>query len=152
MGVFTNKVDRKGRVSVPAPFRAALAEDAFSGIVAMRSIREGVQAIEALGRQTMIRMSESITDMFSDRSDLASGLFGEAVEVPFDGEGRIVLPDDLLAFAKITEQATFLGRGPYFQIWEPAACAAFRERLFQQLRTERSRIDLSLKSSPDGRP
>lgn len=150
MGVFTNKVDRKGRVSVPAAFRTALADDNFPGIVAMRSIRDGVDAIEALGRQAMTRMSDSIVDMFGDGSDLASGLFSEAVEVPFDGEGRIILPDHLIAYARITDQATFLGRGPYFQIWEPAAGAQHRERLFQQLRAERSRLGLSLKGPVDG--
>lgn len=150
MGAFTNKVDRKGRVSVPAPFRAAIGTGGFQGIVAMRSIRDGVDAIEAFAHEAMSRLSESLTEPFAPSGDVAGGLFMEAVEVPFDGEGRIVLPEPLRAFARIDDQATFLGRGPYFHIWEPRAGAEYRERLFRQLRTERGSLNLSLKGTSGG--
>ncbi len=47
IGTFENKVDRKGRVSVPAQFRQTLAAQSFQGIVAFRSYR--ADAIEACG-------------------------------------------------------------------------------------------------------
>ncbi|MGH6717682.1 MAG: division/cell wall cluster transcriptional repressor MraZ [Alphaproteobacteria bacterium] len=150
MGAFTNKVDRKGRVSVPAQFRNAIGGEGFQGIVAMRSIRDGVDAIEAFALDTMSRLASSLTEPFAPSGDIAGGLFMEAVEVPFDGEGRIVLPDALRTFARIHDHATFLGRGPYFHIWEPEAGKAYRERLFQQLRSERSRLNLSLKGTGGG--
>ncbi len=148
MGAFTNKVDRKGRVSVPAPFRAAIGPDDYQGIVAMRSIRAGVEAIEGFAHEAMTRLSASLTEPFDPSRDVAGGLFMEAVEVPFDGEGRIVLPEALRSFARIADQAMFLGCGLYFHVWEPAAGAAFRDRLFQQLRAERATLNLSLRGSP----
>jgi MraZ protein len=150
MGAFTNKVDRKGRVSVPVQFRNAIVGDGFQGIVAMRSIRDDVDAIEAFAHDTMSRLAASLTEPFAPSGDIAGGLFMEAVEVPFDGEGRIVLPEALRTFARIGDTAMFLGRGPYFHIWEPAAGAAYRQRLFEQLRSERSRLNLSLKGSGGG--
>ena len=147
MGVFTNKVDSKGRVSVPAPFRAAIGRGGFQGIVAMRSIRDGVDAIEAFAHDTMSRLAANLTEPFAPSGDIAGGLFMEAIEVPFDSEGRIVLPDALRTFAHVGDSALFLGRGPYFHIWEPDAGNAYRERLFQQLRAERDKLNLSLKGS-----
>ncbi len=40
-------------------------------------------------------------------------------ELPFDGEGRIILPAKLAEHAGITDRATFVGRGTRFQIWAP---------------------------------
>jgi MraZ protein len=61
-------------------------------------------------------------DLFSNaQDDLATAIFGEAVQCPFDSEGRIGVPSPLLDFAKITEGATFVGLGRKFQIWDTAA-------------------------------
>ena len=56
LSTFTNKVDKKGRVSVPATFRAALSELSFPGIVAYRSFT--ALCIEGCGMDFMQRLSE----------------------------------------------------------------------------------------------
>jgi MraZ protein len=59
-------------------------------------------------------------DLFSDeQDDLATAIFGEAVPLPFDGEGRVVLPAELMEHAGIVERAAFVGMGRKFQIWDP---------------------------------
>ncbi|MCH7544649.1 MAG: MraZ N-terminal domain containing protein, partial [Proteobacteria bacterium] len=69
LSTFINKVDRKGRVSVPAPFRASLAGQVFNGIVAFRSYRQA--AIEGCGIDRMERLSDSIEELelFSEARD-----------------------------------------------------------------------------------
>ena len=128
LSTFVNKIDRKGRVSVPAPFRAALAGQSFHGLVAFRSYKQ--PAVEAFGFDRMEQISRSVDglDLFSDRQDdLTATIFADARQLAFDGEGRIMLPEDLLAHAGIAERAAFVGRGPTFQIWEPEAFAAHQE-------------------------
>lgn len=122
LSTFVNKVDRKGRVSVPAQFRSALSQQTFKGIVAFRSYRE--KTIEACGIDRMERMSESLDAMeqFSAEQDaLASTIFADAHQLPIDGDGRISLPPQLAEHAGITELAAFVGRGATFQIWNPEA-------------------------------
>lgn len=41
-------------------------------------------------------------------------------EVPFDGSGRFVLPDNLAAMAAIENQVFFQGGGTFFTVWSPA--------------------------------
>ncbi len=121
LNTHVNKVDRKGRVSVPAPFRAALTGQAFSGIVAFPSFR--APAIEALDRARMEKLSESADDLaqFSEaHDDLSVAIFANAAELAFDGEGRIMLPETLAKHAGIDEMAAFVGLGQTFQIWNPA--------------------------------
>ncbi len=122
IGTFANKVDRKGRVSVPAQFRQTLAGQSFQGIVAFRSYRAA--AIEACGIDFMERLNDSIAtlDLFSDaQDDLAATIFADSQQLPFDGDGRIILPPRLAEHAGIAERAAFVGKGPIFQIWEPDA-------------------------------
>lgn len=118
------KVDKKGRVSVPAQFRTALAGQPFQGIIVFRSSTHA--ALEGFGMDTMEELGARLDefDLFSDtQDDLAAAIFGEARQLPFDGDGRILLPQDLRDFAGITESAAFVGLGKKFQIWEPDALA-----------------------------
>ncbi len=123
-----NKIDKKGRVSVPSSFRAALEKEAFQGVVLIpsqnRACLEGFaySAMEEIAR----RLDEF--DMFSaDQEDLAASVFGEAVQLSFDKDGRITLGDDLMAQANLSENAVFVGMGTKFQIWSEGEHAARRK-------------------------
>ena len=139
---FVNKIDRKGRVSVPATFRAALADQPFQGIVAFPSFQ--LSALHCAGMDWMQSLIESTgsVDLFSPEHDeLTAALFADAKQLPFDGEGRIMLPEALCTHAKLTETAAFAGRGRYFEIWEPQALEAYkaeaRKRAAEKQRTLR---------------
>ena len=145
VGRHVNKVDRKGRVSVPKPFRDVLkGEDAsFAGIYAYPLFN--APAIEACGESFMRRVAESIDDldMFSERQDdLASVLLEHAHALPFDPEGRVVLPEELLVHAGIDAEAVFVGRGARFQIWSPAAYEPRRKTAFERARTSGTTLRL----------
>jgi MraZ protein len=119
LSTVVNKVDRKGRVSVPAAFRAALVGQNFAGIVAYRSFK--LDAIEGCDLARIEEMSSRLDtlEQFSEEYDNLASIFAEAQQLAFDGEGRIVLPESLAAHAGITEAAAFVGQGRTFQIWEP---------------------------------
>lgn len=124
-----NKVDKKGRVSVPAQFRAELAGESFQGIVLFRS--HAHDALEGFAWSYMQEISRRLEnfDLFSaEQDDLATTVFGETVQLPFDGDGRIVLPADLIEFAGLSERAAFVGLGNKFQLWEPDLLAPSARR------------------------
>jgi transcriptional regulator MraZ len=136
LSTFVNKVDRKGRVSVPATFRAALAAQRFPGIVAFPSFK--FPALDCCGIDRMEEFSarHELLEQFSEEYENLAALFADAQELPFDGEGRVVLPTKFAQHAGITEQAAFVGQGKTFQIWEPQHFeehqAALRERARRQ--------------------
>ncbi len=139
---FINKIDKKGRVSVPATFRAALAGQSFQGIVAFPSFKYA--AIQSAGMDWMQALTDRMAqvDLFSDEhDDLTATLFADAKQLPFDGEGRIMLPESLAAHAGIGEAAAFVGRGTSFEIWEPGKLEAYkaeaRRRALEKGRTLR---------------
>lgn len=124
-GTYENRVDRKGRVSLPADFRSELPADGNRIVYVYPSPRGA--ALEACDRAFMQRLADSLEqfDIFSDEEDdLAAMIVAEARRISIDGEGRIVLPPELIAFAGIEERVTFVGRGARFQIWDPDAFTA----------------------------
>ena len=140
MSTYVNKVDRKGRVSVPATFRTALADQSFDGIVAFPSL--DYDALEATGIDTMEAISAGLNalEQPAEQQGLATLILARSLRLPFDPEGRIVLPEKLAAHAHITESAAFVGLGSTFQIWEPDRFAAHEAALLERTRREGMRM------------
>ncbi len=138
---FVNKVDKKGRISVPASFRMALANQSFAGVVVFPSFVH--QAIEGAGYELLERLAQSVEqfDPFTDEHDaFSTTIFGDSHQLSFDSEGRILLPEPLLAHANITATAAFLGRGGTFQIWEPEALKVYKADAIERARADRTAL------------
>ena len=120
MDTIYNKVDAKGRVSLPADYRS-IVKDLSSDIVCYRSL--SLPCIEGCLEETLEKLASDIetsTDFFSETQDnLTNLIFGDAKRFPFDSTGRILLSEKLLKHAGITNEAVFVGKGRKFQIWNP---------------------------------
>ena len=128
-GRFTNKVDAKGRVSVPAKFRTIVIAQGLNGIICSPSFKGAY--LEAGGPAYGAMLDEMINrlGMFSDAHDnLAAALYGDSQELSLDGDGRLILPEEVRDYAHIKGEATFVGFGARFLIWEPNAYNEFRAR------------------------
>ena len=119
---FVNKIDKKGRISFPSIFRNALPKTNKNEIILYKSLRHN--SIEGCSAQRINEIAKRINslDFFSDdQDDFSTSIFSEIIPTNLDKEGRFLIPDNLKKFASITWQATFIGQGFYFQIWEPNA-------------------------------
>lgn len=126
VGSYVNKVDRKGRVSVPARFRAAVAGQA---IVVSPSYDAG--AIDACDHERITLVAAGLDDpdlYTSEQRELASLILARTEELAFDAEGRVLLPKSLIELAEIDGQASFVGVGPTFQIWSPDRYQAYEQQ------------------------
>lgn len=120
VSTFTNKIDAKGRISVPVAFRTVLAKDGFEGIYCYPSLDD--EALDAGGQRLVDKIQtllEGVAPFSDERDHLAMALFGASEILSIDQEGRIVLSERLCEHAGITTHATFVGLGEKFQIWEP---------------------------------
>jgi MraZ protein len=137
LSTYTNKVDRKGRVSVPATFRSSLATHRHPNIVILFPSLK-LPALDGSGSDYMEGLQSRVDqlDPLSDEYDELSLMFADAHQLAIDGDGRIVLPETLKEHAEITDEAAFVGRGAMFQVWQPARYAvhrgASRERALRQ--------------------
>jgi MraZ protein len=114
------RLDAKGRVSVPASFRAVLARDGFDGLYCFPALDR--PALDAGGNALLAEIEALLAGFspFSDqREQFSLALYGPSETLKIDGEGRVVLTDALKTHAGIADAATFVGLGHKFRIWEP---------------------------------
>lgn len=118
---YLNNIDKKGRVSVPASYRATVHHPDFSGIVVYPSIKH--RCIEACGIERLEQLSQIIQnlDPYSEERDaFETIILGGSMQLSFDSEGRVILPKHLMEYAGLDEQASFIGKGLVFEIWNPS--------------------------------
>jgi len=132
----TLRLDAKGRVSIPAPFRAVLARDGFEGLYCYPAL--DVPAVDA-GGNALLAEIEALIGRFApysqERDQFSVALFGTSETLGLDGEGRVVLTEGLRSHAGIKDAVTFVGLGHKFQIWEPGR---FRTQLAEATETVRT--------------
>jgi len=124
---YENKLDKKGRVSVPATFRSHLSNLGYNGIICYPSFNN--QSIEAWPQDRIEKISNTIDSLnpFEEKRDFfATSILSESINLQFDSEGRISLTPKLLKHAKIKNSMLFVGQGKTFQIWEPTVFEKFK--------------------------
>jgi MraZ protein len=145
LGTHNNKVDRKGRVSVPSAFRSVLDKEPFQGIVLYRSLQHD-HVLEGCGMSYFERIAAAATsqlDVFSAQmDDFSSVIAAGSVQLTWDGEGRIVLPAHMLAVIGDSEQISFVGMFQRFQLWNPADYARQEHDAKARLKTNMPRLIL----------
>ena len=127
LSTYENKLDKKGRVSVPASFRSYLSNLGFNGVICYPSFNN--QSIEAWPQDRIEKISNTIDSLnpFEEKRDyFATSILSESINLQFDSEGRISLTPKLLKHAKIKSSMLFVGQGKTFQIWEPTYFEKFR--------------------------
>lgn len=142
VGTHVNRIDKKGRVSVPKTFRDAFSEEDATLFV-FPSFK--YPAIEACGADVMRRYSASLEDLdaFSDKQDdLAAVILESATQLNFDPEGRVVLPKKLLDHAGIVDEVAFVGRGGRFLIWNPEEHEKYSAATFARVKADRPTLQL----------
>ena len=127
LSTYENKIDKKGRVSVPASFRSYLSNLGYNGVICYPSFNN--QSIEAWPQDRIEKISNSIDSLnpFEEkRGFFATSILSESINLQFDSEGRILLTPKLLKHAKIKSNMVFVGQGKTFQIWEPEIFEKFK--------------------------
>ena len=116
LSTYENKIDKKGRVSVPASFRSHLSNLGYNGIICYPSFNN--QSIEACSQDRIEKLSSSIDSLnpFEEKRDyFATSILSESINLQFDSEGRISLTPKLLKHAKIKIACYLLVKAKHFK-------------------------------------
>ena len=131
---YVNRLDSKGRVSIPASYRQILAREGQDTLFCSPSLEEN--AIDAGGLRLRGAIDEFLEafDVFSEeREILSSVLLGQGESFKIDKDGRVVLSETIKTHAGITDAVVFVGTGFKFRIWSPEGFEAYREKNLQRL-------------------
>jgi MraZ protein len=136
VGNFTSRLDAKGRVSIPASFRAVLARDGYEGLYVHPAL-EADDVLDCGGHALRHKIHDllgQLSPYSEEHSMFSMVLLGTSENLKIDTEGRVILSESAKAHAKISAEVTFVGLGFKFQIWEPGRFFAHLPEARSQLR------------------
>ena len=138
VGKFLNKIDKKGRVSVPALWRPKLLGEGFSGIVAQ--LTNGYNSVDGYSKNYLERYQDWLDkqDPHIEGNEYEATLIFGSSMLPFDREGRVLLPDMIRKKAQLENDALFVGMGRKFRIWEPSSFEIYESKAREYLNKRRS--------------
>ncbi len=141
VSTYTNKIDAKGRVSIPAAFRAVLERDGYKsgstvGIYCYPSL--DAPALDAGGErlaQKIDGLLSGLPDYSDERDELSVALYGDVQVLTVDGDGRIVLPEGLRAHAGLSGAVTLSGLATSSRCGSPFASKSGGNALAKKFKT-----------------
>ena len=134
-GEHENRIDKKGRVSIPAPFRSILGAPDNNVVFSKPPSR--ALSLDGAGMDWLDRLQDRLDKLEDQPDQLLEDssefvrlqlYFADMVQLGFDSEGRVMLPRKLLDHAEIDETVMFIGTGRTFQLWAPPNYALFRQQ------------------------
>ena len=132
-----NRIDAKGRVSVPAHFRTVVQQRGYSELYAIRQL--DVSALDVGGLDLLDRYEErmKLEDPFLQAADdMSFFVHGDGAFLKLDQDGRITVTEFIREHTGISSEVAFVGRGNFFQMWEPGKLSAYGA----EVRTRLSRL------------
>jgi MraZ protein len=122
---------KKGRISVPAAFRAILTRIGAEDVI-LRTSRH-LPCIEVWPKPDFMteveRRVAGLSKLSSEYQVITRKLLGRVHSLHPDAEGRVVMPKELAEKAGLDGEIQFAGRGAFFEIWANAAFIAEEARL-----------------------
>lgn len=152
LSTFTNKIDKKGRVSIPAPFRAVVTAVGPSTVVAFPSIGDH-NCVNCCDTQYFEELAAGLGEFgpYTDVYDaFSTSILADSEVLKFETDGRFVLPPELIEYAGLAGEVTFAGQGKIFQIWNPEDYKTFRAQARKTAREKRDIFKMPGQGSGSG--
>lgn len=131
----TNKIDAKGRVSVPSPFRSVLSSAGIEELYCFQDLH--YPAICIGGPDLLARFERRLQDMdpFAlEWNRMSLLVHGGGVFMKLDSEGRLMVTEFIRSYTGIENEVTFVGRAEYFQLWRPDVFSDAQKTAREELR------------------
>lgn len=125
LGRHNHNLDAKGRLALPARFRDKLAE----GVVVTRGFDP---CLLVYPLDAWMPLAERVAELSISDPDvrrLRRMLFADAVDAQLDGQGRVLIPSELRAYASIEREAVVVGVHTFIEIWTPETWEAQAENI-----------------------
>ena len=137
-GTYRHRLDAKGRLPIPAPFRRSLAAEGSKGLVATL-VDQCIAVYPVAEWQRLEDQLRRLPTFHRQTKALSRNLASRAVDCGLDGQGRILLPHALRAAASLQQEAVVVGVIDRIEVWSPGAWEDFlreSERLLEDVSLE----------------
>jgi len=131
-GVSLINLDAKGRLAIPTKYRAELKESCDCQLI-VTADRDGCLLLYPLPEWDVVeRKLAKLSTMNKKNKALKRFMIGHASECQMDGQGRILLSDNLRTFANLDKRVALIGQLNKFEIWDQEAWGGERDSWLQE--------------------
>lgn len=123
LGEFNHTIDDKGRLTIPARYRPALA----TGIVVTRGLDGCLALYDTAGWDALAEQVDALPVTDRRARDFRRFIFGSAAEATPDRQGRVLVPAYLRQYAGIDGEVTIVGMNTFIEIWNRETWQAMRQ-------------------------
>lgn len=125
LGRHTHSLDDKGRLALPARYRAQLGE----GVVLTRGFDDCILVYPPATWTPLAERVSALSLGDPDVRRLRRMLFADAVDAQLDRQGRVLVPAELRGYAGLERDAVIVGMHTFIEIWAPERWDAQRDEL-----------------------
>lgn len=131
-GLSSLSIDSKGRVAVPSRYRERLAGLAEGAVVVTLSPLDRSLWLYPLPEWELIETKlASLSDFETQSRRTKQMMRGYASDCQLDGQGRILIPQELRSYAGLEKDVILLGQGNKFELWDAAVWTEQRDQWLQ---------------------
>ena len=148
LGVSTLNLDAKGRIAIPARHRETLAQTCASRVVVTINPNRDDRCLWLYPENEWREIARNLSrlpPMIRQNQLIQRLMLGHASEVDLDGQGRVLLPNELREYAGLGKRVSLVGQMHKFEIWDEEIWSGSREQWLGEALTEESGMSEELK-------
>jgi MraZ protein len=128
LGEYLHNIDSKGRLTLPAKFRAELAK----GVVVTRGF-DGCLVVYPVDEwEKLTQKIDVLPQTQKDARMLARHVFSGASDCVPDKQGRVLIPTYLREFASVDGETMIIGLHSRLEIWNPERWQSIKDEVETQ--------------------
>lgn len=113
LGEYHTQIGDKNRIAIPKKLRdeldgKAIITRGYERSLLLVDVARWANLIDVINKKPLLSMNVRDTKRY---------LLGGAIEFDYDNQGRFVLQEELIKFAKLEEDIVFLGVGEWIEVW-----------------------------------
>jgi MraZ protein len=133
LGVNTLNLDTKGRLAIPVKYRERLMDNGASAIVVTINPQERCLWLYPEAEwQPIAQKVSRLPPLKRQNRQLQRLLLGHASELEMDGQGRVLLNNELREYASMDKRVALVGQGHKFELWSEERWTDSREDWLQE--------------------
>ena len=139
-GTFDHTLDAKNRLTVPARYRAALADGVVLAMPVDLKPCIGLWRPQEYEHYTERALAE-LPPLSSRLSELERFFYGSSQDVELDSAGRVMVPGFLCEHAKLAKEVVVVGAGDRLELWDRDNWSQHRPALLDGVAEITARVD-----------
>ena len=117
---YESKLDAKGRLVLPARIKSQLPEGEVQELVIRRGFEPCLIVYPMVEFKKVFSKISGLNEFNEEYRKLQRNFLSGVVTVELDGNGRFLIPKNMLTYAQIDKHAMLVGTGSKVEIWNPA--------------------------------